>query len=899
MRAPVTAVSALILLLVTGAPLRAAVVLEEHFDSDLPNFTANSDWSASYCADVWRTDLNGGVMAARDDSCNECTCNFLVQSGGGDNCIQSDPMDDHIQTGSKHWQNYVYSVRFRNADDDTMGVVFRYVNSSTFYLFHLSLASAPTPGACDSQFNGARLIRVLPETGGQVLKEVAGYSYTQNVEHAIRITVVGAHIKVEFDKDGDGQFGLAETFFDQDDSPTHVIPSGRVGLYAYNNGVTEADGTPATCSNGGCWFDDVVVDLLPPNNVNCGAIGWEGVCQNGTLKYCDLSGQLQSDPCADNECCKWVASQNYYSCVPATECNACQDACQAGQKGCSVNLTHSTTCGQGDADSYKEPVFTACGAGETCNPATGACAAECLPACEGKSCGDDGCGGSCGSCDAGLTCKDGLCKEPPLAALGEPCNSAGDCASKMCVAGPDGKVCSKGCTGDAGCPGGFVCEEVTVNGVPMMACLPTGECVPDCVGKVCGGNGCEGSCGECDPGFSCTAGACKPEAGATCGGPEDCASGICITFQSGTFCSKPCSTDEGCPAGWVCGPWIDTDTPTVCAPKGTIVAHDLCREVSECIESCPPGSPACASTCFYMGSKEAQALYSTLALCAGSECAEGCGGEEACLELCLVEKCFQAYAGCFPGTTSCVDALECTLACGSASCAQVCFDGAVPAAKKALLLLFDCVTGLCGGDAGGDCFEAAVASACAEPFAGCTEGCTPVCEDAECGTDGCGGSCGDCAAGHLCKGGQCVPDCTPDCDDRECGDDGCGGSCGKCTEPLVCIAGTCAEEGECVPKAAQRCVGDDLYWFDSCDVQGEVAQSCLLGCADDQCVLPPVDGDSTSLEDGLMPSGDLVTFSAETRSSGCGATPDRTSPTPGAAWLVLLAVLLLQRRKHA
>ncbi len=33
-------------------------------------------------------------------------------------------------------------------------------------------------------------------------------------------------------------------------------------------------------------------------------------------------------------------------------------------------------------------------------------------------------------------------------------------------------------------------------------------CVPDCTGKVCGDDGCGGSCGGCEPGITCSAGAC-------------------------------------------------------------------------------------------------------------------------------------------------------------------------------------------------------------------------------------------------------------------------------------------------------------------------------------------------------------------------------------------------------
>lgn len=34
---------------------------------------------------------------------------------------------------------------------------------------------------------------------------------------------------------------------------------------------------------------------------------------------------------------------------------------------------------------------------------------ECIPDCDGKDCGDDGCGGTCGTCDDNLQCVDGVC----------------------------------------------------------------------------------------------------------------------------------------------------------------------------------------------------------------------------------------------------------------------------------------------------------------------------------------------------------------------------------------------------------------------------------------------------------------------------------------------------------
>lgn len=88
--------------------------------------------------------------------------------------------------------------------------------------------------------------------------------------------------------------------------------------------------------------------------------------------------------------------------------------------------------------------------------------------------------------------------------------------------------------------------------------------------------------------------------------------------------------------------------------------------------------------------------------------------------------------------------------------------------------------------------------------------CTPDCTDAECGNDGCNGSCGFCDGCQSCDDNECVDDdsecddgeecvdgqceCVPDCDDNQCGPDGCGGSCGSCDGCQSCTGGTCVDD---------------------------------------------------------------------------------------------------------
>jgi V8-like Glu-specific endopeptidase len=153
----------------------------------------------------------------------------------------------------------------------------------------------------------------------------------------------------------------------------------------------------------------------------------------------------------------------------------------------------------------------------------------CQPACSGKVCGDDGCGGTCGSCAAGQSC------------------SAGQC---LCVPACSGKVCGDdGCGGSCGSCG--VGQSCTTGG----SCV--GSCLPSCVGKTCGDDGCGGSCGVCGVGQSCTTGgscvnSCLPScAGKTCG--DDGCGGSCGSCGAGQTCAAgQCVCTPQC-NGKVCG----------------------------------------------------------------------------------------------------------------------------------------------------------------------------------------------------------------------------------------------------------------------------------------------------------------------------------------------------------
>jgi hypothetical protein len=108
------------------------------------------------------------------------------------------------------------------------------------------------------------------------------------------------------------------------------------------------------------------------------------------------------------------------------------------------------------------------------------CPGICPPECDGKECGPDGCGGTCGECQEGEKCVNALC--------------VGDCEPDC-----DGQSCGDdGCGGQCECQIGMVCY--------FGQCV--NSCIPQCTDLECGDDGCEGLCGQCAPGMSCSGGQC-------------------------------------------------------------------------------------------------------------------------------------------------------------------------------------------------------------------------------------------------------------------------------------------------------------------------------------------------------------------------------------------------------
>ena len=145
------------------------------------------------------------------------------------------------------------------------------------------------------------------------------------------------------------------------------------------------------------------------------------------------------------------------------------------------------------------------------------------------------------------------------------------------------------------------------------------KCTPECDGKACGEDGCEGFCGECSKGSVCLEGecfACDPAAncaGRQCG-PDGCGGscGKCTDNQvcddQVPFCVElPEDCEPGCNnSGAECGPDGCGEDCGECEP-GFICQHETYTCKGKCTPSCAGlscGADGCGGVCGECGSGE-------------------------------------------------------------------------------------------------------------------------------------------------------------------------------------------------------------------------------------------------------------------------------------------------------
>jgi len=187
----------------------------------------------------------------------------------------------------------------------------------------------------------------------------------------------------------------------------------------------------------------------------------------------------------------------------------------------------------------------------------------CKPQCDGKICGDDGCGGTCA---------------PGCTGDGARCLAEGT-KCEVCTPQCDGKSCG----GDDGCGGPCGCDAAKGEVCSLGKCE---VCVKRCDGRTCGPDGCGGTCGTClndatcDEATGLCAGCTRNCDGKTCG-PDGCG-GVCGTCLAGT-CNDTTGKGDGCEPQ--CGP-NKTCGPDGCGGScGTCDANQQCGSEGTCIDA--------------------------------------------------------------------------------------------------------------------------------------------------------------------------------------------------------------------------------------------------------------------------------------------------------------------------
>jgi len=459
----------------------------------------------------------------------------------------------------------------------------------------------------------------------------------------------------------------------------------------------------------------------------------------------------------------------------------------------------------------------------------------CTPACDGKECGPDGCDGECGTC-AALTeqCSaEGLCELFP-------CKSSKECPGNLVCADQLGQCV--GCVGDEDCPEGLTCggdfacheehpcdSDKDCKQFDLVCDKDAGQCVQCLKAEHCAdGEYCkDGYCIE----TACPAGEAKCEASDVL---------LCAADGSGWAVSLTCLDGQYCDTGeckdYLCAPsevFCVGDVYKVCSDDGKSIHYeeDCAANDEHCFNGqclptvCEPGAkfcadPATAATCLGDGMD-----FSKLPCASGQYC-DGTKGE------CVAQV-------CSPGKTECTGTVAKTCnAIGSAYSSQVdckvqgkvcmngqCLDLACPPSTN---FCVDSVTlGYC--DEEGKTF---LPEAC-QAKQSCKDGeckpwvCTPnlpVCDGqiaTKCDALGLAALPGGtaCLPGQTCVDGKCV-DCQKDCAGKQCGDDGCGGVCGTCTGGDVCKSGVCAPPGmDCNSDGVDDLCPDLAGYVRTCNLQ--------------------------------------------------------------------------------
>jgi hypothetical protein len=326
-------------------------------------------------------------------------------------------------------------------------------------------------------------------------------------------------------------------------------------------GGTFDDGVAGVCTNQEC---------AGPRDCGAGTTCVDGVC------YASGAQCASDDDCDANESCESGAcvAAEPDSCSTASDCGP-GEFCDNGRcTDGSPDPCDTVECGSGetcvDGACVPSGCDPACGAGETCNEATGVC--------ESASTGD---GGLCDTCSADSDC-------------GAP-------GARCVTLGATGRVCGAACTSESDCQEGFACFDFS--GSTGRQCIPRSGSCTDCITAGCsGGQVCDTTSGDCV--------APTPACG-TCTTDAQCGAGsFCAPLGTGRVCLKGCA-GTSCPTGYTCN-------------ETTLVGEQVCAPDSGSCSSCDLTAADCSGA--------TPELDPVACRCVGCVTASDCGAGETCTQ---------------------------------------------------------------------------------------------------------------------------------------------------------------------------------------------------------------------------------------------------------------------------
>ena len=595
-------------------------------------------------------------------------------------------------------------------------------------------------------------------------------------------------------------------------------------------GTTCTDTTPTDCQIAQCNGSGTCnqTQSVAANGSACG----DGVCDQCSAGACVATGSGVAGPgcnaaateCSGADTCNGAGACNTNHASTATACTDtapadCQVARCDGGGACNQsggNVANGSACGDGVCDQCSAGACVATATG-VAGPGCTAGATECSAA--------DVCNGA-GACNAGDASAGTACTDTtPTDCRAAQCDGSGTC-SQTAANVADGAGCGDGvcdqcsagtCVATASGSAGPGCTAGATDCSAADTCNGLGACQPnhlgsgavctdtttDCKDARCNGSGtCNQTAadepdGMACPGGVCTAGTCEVlrTNGETCALGSQCASGHCVDgFCCNSACTSSCDTCASAFALGTCSPSLYLSPgDPSCAPY-----------------TCPGGATTtCGTSCLSNFDCASTAYCQSFACIAKLGAGATCSADQQCL------------------SGSCADGVCCNTACGDA-CDACNLPGTV---------------GLCTPRANG----AAGSPACI-PYL-CDGGA------ATCPTS-CAGD-ANCATGHYCSAGTCVPTqgigatcsganqcASGECVDGVCCNTACDGACDACN--LAGSTGVCAPVADGTPGAPTcspfLCDGTATNCPSTC----ATSDDCVLTSLCDLAVcLPP-----TGLADG-------------------------------------------------